>query len=395
MEAIGVLAGGVAHDFNNILTAIAGYSDLALQHIQPDDPLREYISEIIKAGDRAAALTRQLLSFGRRGRMTPSVHNLNDSITETQRMLKRIVRENINFHIDLAPDLHNIKVDASQIAQVIVNLVVNAGDAMPEGGTLTITTQNTHLEGDFVHDNVVVTSGPFVELMVRDTGVGMDEMTLRRLFEPFFTTKESGKGTGLGLSTVYGIVRQSGGDVSVQSEVGKGTTFRVFLPAADEVRNETQVSRSKTSPPENPATILLVEDEDSVRNLVCSILTRHGYDVLTAECGERAVEVCRSSDRQIDLLLTDMIMPGMNGLMLQQSINEIRPGLKAIIMSGYTGETLEKTTLLDPDVSFIGKPFSPEDIVTTVSAALSAKPTKIALPHSLERSRTASNSVSG
>lgn len=394
MEAIGVLAGGVAHDFNNILTAISGYSDLTLQHMELNDPLREYITEIGHAGDRAASLTKQLLSFSRRGRMAPSVHNLNDAITETQRMLKRIVKENISFRIDLAPELHNIKVDPSQISQVIVNLVVNAGDAMPEGGTLTISTRNTRLEGDFDHDNVVVTSGSFVELMVRDTGVGMDETTLRRLFEPFFTTKETGKGTGLGLSTVYGIVRQSGGDISVQSEPGKGSTFKVYLPAAEEGRDEKENGRSTVPFAERAATILLVEDENIVRNLVKSILVRKGYEVIAVECGESALDYCRNAERQIDLLLTDMIMPGMDGLTLQRRLSELRPGMGSMIMSGYTGETLEKAMLLDPNVTFISKPFSPEDLVKAVADILGSR--HIALPQEIEveLSKTASSGFS-
>ena len=357
MEAIGVLAGGVAHDFNNILTAISGYSELALQQMEADDPLREYLAEIGHAGDRAAALTKQLLSFSRRGQMTPTVNSLNDAINETQRMLKRIVKENINFRIDLAPDLKDVKVDSGRISQVIVNLVVNAGDAMPDGGTISISTRNTFLEGDVVHENVVVTSGQFVELTVRDTGIGMDQVTRRRLFEPFFTTKETGKGTGLGLSTVYGIVRESGGDILVQSEPGKGSTFRVYLPAATKAKERKPDANTSLNSAAHAATILLVEDESAVRNLVQSILVRKGYDVISVECGENALEICRISERKIDLLLTDMIMPGMNGAALKQKIEELRPGISTVIMSGYTGDLLEKTMLLDPTVSFIGKPF--------------------------------------
>lgn len=371
MEAIGVLAGGVAHDFNNILTAISGYSDLTLQHMNPNDPLREYITEIGHAGDRASALTKQLLSFSRRGRITPTVGSLNDAINDTQRMLKRIVKENISFRIDLAPDLNDVKVDSGRISQVIVNLVVNAGDAMPEGGTISIATRNTFLDGDAVHENIVVTSGPFVELTVRDTGIGMDRTILRRIFEPFFTTKETGKGTGLGLSTVYGIVRESGGDISVESEAGKGSTFRVYLPAAADLKERKLDANIAKSVAAHAATILLVEDEAAVRNLVQSILVRQGYDVIAVECGENALEVCRTTDRKIDLLITDMIMPGMNGATLRQRIEELRPGLSTVIMSGYAGELLEKTALLDPTVSFIGKPFGPEEIVKAVTNALS------------------------
>lgn len=370
MEAIGVLAGGVAHDFNNILTAISGYTDLTLQNMRLDDPLREYISEIGQAGDRAAALTKQLLSFSRRGDMSLAVHNLNDSINDTQRMLRRIIKENVAFRIELMPDLHNVKVDASHISQVLVNLVVNAGDAMPEGGTITISTRNTYLDGDIVQENVVVTSGPFVELTVRDTGVGMDENTKRRIFEPFYTTKEAGKGTGLGLSTVYGIVRQSGGDISVESEPGKGSTFRVFLPAATIEKDERRSVYRSQEIPKRSGTILLVEDESPVRTLVHSILSRQGFTVVPAESGEKALDICRSFDGTFDLLLTDMIMPGMDGITLQKQICEVRPGIRTLIMSGYTGETLEKAMLLEPDISFIGKPFGPEDLIKSVTAII-------------------------
>jgi two-component system, cell cycle sensor histidine kinase and response regulator CckA len=374
MEAIGVLAGGVAHDFNNILTAISGYSDLTLQNMRSDDPLREYISEIRQAGDRAATLTKQLLSFSRRGEMSLAVHNLNDSINDTQRMLRRIIKENVAFRIELMPDLHNVKVDASHISQVLVNLVVNAGDAMPEGGTITISTRNTYLDGDIVQENVVVTSGPYVELTVRDTGVGMDENTKRRIFEPFYTTKEAGKGTGLGLSTVYGIVRQSGGDISVESEPGKGSTFRVFLPAANTEKDERRSTYRSQETPKRTGSILLVEDESPVRTLVHSILTRQGFTVVPAESGEKALDICRTGDGTFDLLLTDMIMPGMDGITLQSKICEIRPGMRTLIMSGYTGETLEKAMLLEPNISFIGKPFGPEELIKSVVAIIDPNP---------------------
>lgn len=286
-------------------------------------------------------------------------------------MLRRIVKENIQFRLDLGPEVDCVRVDASHISQILVNLVVNAGDAMPEGGTLTISTRNKYLDGDVVHENVVVTSGPFVELIVRDTGIGMDEITRRRLFEPFFTTKETGKGTGLGLSTVYGIVRQSGGDISVETEPGKGSTFRVYLPAVGNSGGQKMVAQSATHSAAQSATILLVEDEAAVRNLVSSILTRQGYDVIAVECGDNAIEICRTSDRKIDLLLTDMIMPGIDGIALRQKIDELRPGIKTIIMSGYTGEKLEKAISLDPTVVFIGKPFGPEEIINVVTAAFS------------------------
>ena len=375
MEAIGVLAGGVAHDFNNILTAISGYSELTLQNMSIDDPARDYINEISDAGNRAAALTRQLLSFGRRSRLTPTIHNLNDTVTDTERMLGRIVKENIKFRIDIARDLWNIKVDPSQITQVLVNLVVNAGDAMPNGGTLTISTRNRHLDGDFIHENVVVTSGPFVELTVTDTGIGMDGETQRRLFEPFFTTKETGKGTGLGLSTVYGIVKQSGGDVVVESKLGEGSTFKIYLPASIETSIPSEPVTEYFNESSASATILLVEDEPAVRHLVGSVLERSGYHVIPADGGDQALDICRSFDGQIDLLLTDMIMPGMDGNQIRSEAVAIRPGLRSIIMSGYVGETAAANSH-NPDEAFIGKPFAAEDLVRSVRSVL-AKPAQV------------------
>ncbi|MEQ1604169.1 MAG: PAS domain S-box protein [Pyrinomonadaceae bacterium] len=382
MEAIGVLAGGVAHDFNNILTAISGYSDLTLQNMAADDPLRDYILEINHAGTRAAALTTQLLSFSRRRVLSPVVHNLNTAVTDTERMLRRIVKEDIQFRIDLDPQLGNIKVDPSQITQVIVNLVVNARDAMLSGGTLTITTRNRYLDGDFSHENIVVNSGPFVELTVKDTGIGMDDQTRRRLFEPFFTTKEAGKGTGLGLSTVYGIVKQSGGDISVESEPGKGSTFKVYLPQA----TESSMIRTPISgtPKINAAsgTILLVEDEIAVRNLIQNVLTKQGYKVISANNGNEALEICRTFPERIHLLLTDMIMPGMNGSELQISAAKIRPGMRSILMSGYSGHPFDDRIALASETAFIEKPFSPDDLIEKIRASIGAEDATAIPPYS-------------
>ncbi|MFT3743041.1 MAG: PAS domain S-box protein [Pyrinomonadaceae bacterium] len=374
MEAIGVLAGGVAHDFNNILTAISGYSDLTLQNMAEDDPLRDYILEINNAGTRAAALTTQLLSFSRRRVLSPVVHNLNVAVTDTERMLRRIVKEDIQFRIDLDPKLGNVKIDPSQITQVIVNLVVNAGDAMPNGGTLTIATRNRYLDGHLSDDNVVVTTGHFVELTVRDTGIGMDDHTLRRLFEPFFTTKDTGKGTGLGLSTVYGIVKQSGGDISVESEPGKGSIFRVYLPHAAET---TEIKTRPLAIPETDAksgTILLVEDEQVVRNLIQNVLTRHGYKVFAVDNGEDALEFCNTFAETIDLLLTDMVMPGISGTDLQTAASRIRPDMRSILMSGYSGQPLDDEIItLGSETAFLEKPFGPDELIEAVRSAIGSK----------------------
>lgn len=373
MEAIGVLAGGVAHDFNNILTAISGYSDLTLQNMDADDPLRDYIVEISEAGDRAAALTSQLLSFSRRRVLSPSIVNLNSVVTDTGRMLKRIVKENIEFRTELDPKIGNVKVDSSQLTQIIVNLVVNAGDAMPNGGTLTISTRNTRLDGDYSYENVVVPSGLFVELTVRDTGVGMDESTRRRLFEPFFTTKEMGKGTGLGLSTVYGIVKQSGGDILVSSVPGIGSTFKVYLPAVMDISDQPSVRAPQIREPQQCETILLVEDEPAVRHLVYSILTQRGYKVIPVDSGLEALSVCHTVNGKIDLLLTDMIMPGMDGLQLKEAVQALRPEIKTLLMSGYTGDTLQNDIAIQADGGFIEKPFGPEELIAKIMTLLNAE----------------------
>jgi two-component system cell cycle sensor histidine kinase/response regulator CckA len=383
MEAIGVLAGGVAHDFNNILIAIGGYSDLLLDGMRVDDPLRDYVTEISQAGERAAALTSQLLSFSRRRFYVPVVHNLNTTITDTERMLRRIVKENIKFDIDLAPRLSDVKGDPGQISQVLLNLVVNAGDAMPHGGTITIRTRDTHLHGDFLHDNVVVPEGKFVELTVSDTGTGMDEQTRRRIFEPFYTTKEIGKGTGLGLSTVYGIVRQCGGDISVESSPGRGAAFKAYFPAATEAAEIKSVTeRPKRHAPAR-GTILLVEDEPAVRNLLDNVLGGQGYNVVTASGGEEALGICASLPAKIDLLVTDMIMPGMDGMQLLKAATQMRPGLQFLIMSGYTGD-IDVLETVDDD-HFLGKPFSPSDLLERIAKLLEQEEDPIPL-ESFERS---------
>ncbi|MFM9904757.1 MAG: PAS domain S-box protein [Pyrinomonadaceae bacterium] len=370
MEAIGVLAGGVAHDFNNILTAISGNSGLALQNMAPDDPLRNYIVEIKDAGVRAAGLTSQLLAFSRKRVLMPTVHSLNLAVSDTEKMLRRIVKENIEFQIVLDPALGNIKADPGQIAQVIVNLVVNAGDAMPDGGTLTIETKGVVVDEHYSADHIEVSPGRFAELIISDTGIGMDEQTQRRLFEPFYTTKDVGKGTGLGLSTAYGIVKQSGGDIAVQSEIGRGSTFRVYLPCVDEAIAELPVSLKRTEISSGTETILLVEDEVSVRNLVNNVLTRQGYRVLEADSGSGALSVCKSYPKTINLLLSDMIMPKMSGTELKDEVLKVRPNVKLLFMSGYTGDAIGQNGALPAGAAFIEKPFTPDDLVRKVREVL-------------------------
>lgn len=366
MEAIGVLAGGVAHDFNNILTAISGYCDLALENTRGNHSLQNYLAEIRDAGNRAAALTGQLLAFSRRRVLSPTVHNLNMSVTDTERMLRRIVKENIEFHINLDPDLGNIRVDSGQIAQVIVNLVVNAGDAMPNGGKLTIETKNVHLPEYLADEQMDAIPGRYVALLVSDTGMGMDAETQRRLFEPFYTTKEVGRGTGLGLSTVFGIVKQSGGDIAVHSVLGKGTTFKVYFPFVEETIAPLPDVLPNYTNEQGSETILLVEDEFAVRQLVNKILTKNGYHVIDVDSSDAAIAVCRDFPEPIHMLLTDVIMPKIDGIALQYEILKIRPDIKVLFMSGYTGDAIGNGVFLQSGAAFIEKPFTSDELVRKI-----------------------------
>ena len=370
MEAIGLLAGGIAHDFNNLLTAISGYSNLTLRKMPVDDPLRLNIKEIKDAGDRAAALTGQLLAFSRKQVLKPRVHNLNSVITEIEGILRRIIRENIVFETDLAPELGNIKADPGQIEQVIMNLVVNARDAMPAGGNLTIKTQNVRVEMEDADQHLTLERGRFVKMTVTDTGQGIDERTQRRIFEPFFTTKEVGKGTGLGLSTAHGIVKQSGGDIKVYSEVGRGSTFEVYLPWVEEIAQQRKRSRDGEEDNSGAETILLVEDEEVVRKLVSEILTGNGYTVLEAPSGKAALDICNTYSKEVQILLTDVIMPDMGGSELKDAVIALRPDIKVLFMSGYTDDTIAFTGVLDSDTPLIEKPFTPDSLARKVREVL-------------------------
>jgi PAS domain S-box-containing protein len=371
LEGIGLLAGGIAHDFNNLLTVINGYGDLTLRSMPVSDPLRINVVAMKDAGDRAAALTSQLLAFSRKQVLQPRVHNLNVVITDLEKMLRRIIRESIEFRTVLDPELGNIKADPGQIEQVIMNLSVNARDAMPNGGILTIETENVHLDEEYASQHMKVVPGPFVEMTVTDTGEGMEEKIRRRIFEPFFTTKELGKGTGLGLSTVHGIVKQSGGDILVSSEVGQGTTFKIYLPCVDET-----IQKPKWTDDEDYSgteTILLVEDEEIVRNLVRQILTSYGYNVLEAVGGNDALAICETYCEPIYLLLTDVIMPGMSGWDLKDRVGELYPSIKILFMSGYADETITQSGILDSGAAFIEKPFSPDDLACKVREVLESR----------------------
>lgn len=360
MDAIGQLAGGIAHDFNNLLTAITGYSELALRKLQSEDPLRHYIDEIRKAGDRAAALTRQLLAFSRKQVLQPRVLNLNTVISELEKMLRRLIGEDIELRYVPGSDLGSIKADPGQIEQVIMNLAINGRDAMPQGGKLTIETENVNLSDEYAVGHIAVSPGPYVMLAVSDTGIGMDEKTRSRIFEPFFTTKEVGKGTGLGLSTVYGIVKQSGANIWVYSEIDHGTTFKIYLPRVDEGApaytrtSDVEVSLQGTE------TILLAEDDKVVRTLAREILQTYGYQVLEAANGGAAFLICERYEAPIHLVITDVIMPEMNGRDLAERLRKLRPEMKVLYMSGYTDNAITQQGMLDEGSNFIQKPFSPD-----------------------------------
>jgi two-component system, cell cycle sensor histidine kinase and response regulator CckA len=366
MEAIGVLAGGIAHDFNNLLTVIKGYAELLLEEIHPDDPMRQDLKHIETAGQHGASLISQLLAFSRKQILQPEVINLNQIIMELCTMLRRVIGEDIKLETMADAELGLINADPGSIQQIVMNLAVNARDAMPKGGKLTIETANANLDNAYFQGHPVVKPGPYVMLTISDNGIGMDTDTQNHLFEPFFTTKVQGKGTGLGLSTVYGIVRQSNGFISVHSEIGKGTTFKIYFPRteSDALRLESESAlESKIGGAE---TVLVVEDERAVRSLASRILQCRGYNVIEASDGNEALQMAREFAGGIDLLLTDVVMPGMNGKELVSQMKEIRPGIKSLFISGYTNDAIVNHGILDPDVNFLQKPFTVEDLMRKV-----------------------------
>jgi two-component system cell cycle sensor histidine kinase/response regulator CckA len=370
MDAIGQLAGGMAHDFNNLLTVINGYSDLAIGRLQPADPLQRDMTQIKLAGQRAAALTRQLLAFSRKQVLLPTILNLNVVIQELEAMLHRLIGEDIDCRSALLPEAGSIKADRGQIEQVIMNFVINARDAMPSGGKLTIETQNVDLTEDFARQHRGVKVGPHVMLAVTDTGIGMDAPTQARIFDPFFTTKEAGKGTGLGLSTVYGIVQQSGGSVWVYSEVGRGTTFRVYFPRVGDDPRRFSYNTAPKNAAQGTETVLLTEDDDMVRALTKLILTNHGYHVLEAASGDAAILVCKGHADPIHLVITDMVMTGISGRDLVDRLGLLRPEMKVLYMSGYTDKAIVHQQALDETTPFLQKPFAPQSLLTKVREVL-------------------------
>ena len=370
LEAVGQLAGGIAHDFNNLLTAILGQSEMILRRLESGDPLRQKVEEIKKAGDRAALLTYQLLAFSRKQILQPKVLDLNAIISETGNILQRLIEENIEIKLMLDPLLGRVKADPGQISQIIINLMVNARDAMPRGGHVTVETQNTYLGEEYAGRHVSVRPGRYIMLAVSDTGTGMEAETQKHIFEPFFTTKGVGKGTGLGLSTVYGIVKQSGGNIWVYSELGRGTTFKVYLPRVEETADPVEADAAPGDLPRGTETILLVEDEEAVRTMACEILESCGYKVLEAADGAEAVAICEDQDCSIDLLITDVVMPRMDGREVAERLTAIRPQLRVLFMSGYTEIAIVHHGVLDKGANFIAKPFSMERLAHKVRELL-------------------------
>jgi len=371
MEAVGQLSGGIAHDFNNLLGVIIGYSEILEQRLPPDDPLLKECLQIKKAGQSAASLTRQLLAFSRQQVLDPKVLDLNGIVLNVQKMLRRLIGEHIELKTNLDPALGCVKADQSQIEQVILNLAVNARDAMPQGGKLLIETAEVELDEDYARRHPPQEPGAYVLLSVADTGIGMDAETQARIFEPFFTTKEIGKGTGLGLSTVYGVVRQSGGHIWVYSELGLGTTFKIYLPCAGQPARVQQPPAAPAESLRGSETILLVEDEEALRGLARSLLEDSGYTVLEAELPEAAIETALQHSGKIHVLLTDLVMPGMTGKDLAAKLAPTRPEMKVVFMSGYTSFT--HAGLADSEIALLTKPFTREKLLRKLRETLESE----------------------
>jgi CheY-like chemotaxis protein/two-component sensor histidine kinase len=374
MEAVGRLAGGIAHDFNNLLMVISGYCEFLLERIGSEAGLRTSVQEIATAAERATSLTRQLLALSRKQMLTPKVLDLNSLVTQNLKMLTRIIGEDIVLDMRAGAEIGAVKADPSQIEQVIMNLVVNARDAMPHGGRLTIQTANVTCNEEFARSHPPLTAGEHVMLAITDTGVGMDAGTQSHIFEPFFTTKGL-KGTGLGLSTVYGIVQQSGGQIQVFSELGKGTLFKIYLPRVSAIgQTSSPAQQAIPAEPEHPeATILLVEDESSLRSLSRQYLENRGYTVLEAAEGTEAIQICTGHPGPIHLLLTDVIMPGINGCELARRICAMRPETRVLYMSGYTENAISHDGMIEEGIPLLQKPFAFSTLTAKVRETLSSR----------------------
>lgn len=371
MDAVGQLAGGIAHDFNNLLTVIMSYGSLLLSDLEEGDPRREDVTEIANAAARASGLTRQLLAFSRKQILDPRLINVNTIVNGVEKLLRRLIGEDIELATTLEADLFSINADPGQLEQVLINLAVNSRDAMPDGGRLHITTANTNLSSEHTGRHFSVPPGEYIMLAVSDTGVGMTREVQQRVFEPFFTTKGQGKGTGLGLSTVYGIVKQSGGDVWIYSEPGKGTTFKVYFPRAIEGEAFVGVKEEDSHPaPRGTETILVVEDDSALRALSARVLEANGYTVLLARNGIEALAIASGHKGQIDMVATDVVMPKMNGRPLVEKLLEGRKGMRVLFMSGYTDDEVMRRGVIDGRTAFLQKPFTPGQFAKKVREVL-------------------------
>jgi PAS domain S-box-containing protein len=396
MEALGQLAGSVAHDFNNLVAVIIGYSDILSAAATTDGPSRSRIEIIRKAGEQAASLTAQLLAFSRRSVMQAKVVNLNSLVRETNQMLQRLMGEDVEHQLVLDSSLGRTRADPGQMVQVIMNLAVNARDAMPKGGRLTIKTASVFFHQEVVMQKVAIPAGRYVMLSVGDTGIGMDAETKARLFEPFFTTKPAGKGTGLGLATVYGIVKQSGGFIFADSEPGTGTAFQVYLPEVEQATEPVPVRTSVIkAEPQNLETILLVEDEAAFRDLLQDGLQTSGFKVLVGENGVAALQIAEQHQGPISLLVTDVIMPQMSGPELAKRLNEVRPEMQVLYMSGYTDDKLRDLATPDSEVALIQKPFYTKELAAKIREMLKRRPPASTEPAAKQESRIVNASLKG
>jgi two-component system cell cycle sensor histidine kinase/response regulator CckA len=370
LEGIGRLAGGIAHDFNNLLTSMIGYVGLVNMKLKADDPCRDYIRQTLKAADRATTLVQQLLAFSRKAISKPRVIDINQVIQSFSKMLQRVLGEDIDFEFIPAGKIDSVEADPVQIEQIIMNLAVNSRDAMPRGGKLSVETRNCVLDEDYVRKHPYVKKGSYVLLMVSDTGVGMDEETLSKIFDPFFTTKIDGEGTGLGLSMVYGITKQSGGHINVYSEINKGSTFKIYFPKVNEPAEKLDSSPSMAVFPRGNETIMVVEDDNTVREMIMDILSQSGYRVYSASSGKETLKIWEKYGDSVQLLITDVVMPGMSGLELAKKLWESHPGVKVLYMSGYTMSIASRNSKLDPGSFFIQKPFNATELTIKIRKIL-------------------------